>query len=99
MIRWGTTTPRAEAIAITGNLITAVGSNRDIDAYVGPDTEVLELAGNLVIPGFVESHGHFMGLGQSKLNLDLTQATSWDEIVDMVAIAVVDAQQKSAKKK
>ena len=85
--------PQAEAIAMTGDRITAVGSNRDIDAYIGSETEVVELAGQLVIPGFIEGHGHFMGLGQAKMNLDLTQVTNWDEIVDMVAHVAGDAPQ------
>ena len=60
--------PEAQAIAIRGDRITALGSNDDIQRYVGPETKVIDLAGQTAIPGLIESHGHFMGLGQSKIN-------------------------------
>jgi len=76
-----------EAIAINGHTITAVGSNADIEPYIGPETEVIELGGRLAIPGFIEGHGHYMGLGRAKQILDLTQVKNWDEVVSMVAAA------------
>ena len=82
----------AEAIAVNGYQITAVGSNDEISAYVGPETEVIELNGRFAMPGFIEGHGHYMGLGRSKQILDLNQAKNWDEIVSMVAGAVDKAQ-------
>lgn len=50
--------PRAEALAVTGGRITAVGSEAEIRALAGPDTETVDLAGRTVLPGFVEAHGH-----------------------------------------
>jgi predicted amidohydrolase YtcJ len=82
----------AEAIAVNGYQITAVGSNDEISAYVGPETEVIELNGRFAMPGFIEGHGHYMGLGRSKQILDLNQAKNWDEIVSMVSGAVDKAQ-------
>ena len=79
--------PEAEALAVTGYTITAVGTNDEIAGWVGPSTEVVELDGRLVIPGFIEGHGHYMSLGRSKMILDLTTATSWDDIVQMVGDA------------
>ena len=79
--------PEAQAIAINGYTIAAVGSNRQIGRYVGPNTEVIDLQGMLAIPGFIEGHGHFMGLGRAKMILDLTTANSWDDIVAMVGRA------------
>lgn len=79
--------PQAAAIAISGYTIRAVGSRQEIQRYVGPDTRVIDLQGQLAIPGFIEGHGHFMGLGQAKMQLDLTTAHSWDDIVAMVAEA------------
>ena len=79
--------PEAEALAVTGYTITAVGTNEEIAGHVGPSTEVVELDGRLVIPGFIEGHGHYMSLGRSKMILDLTTATSWDDIVQMVGDA------------
>ncbi len=79
--------PEAEAIAIEGYRIVAVGSNREIDARVGPGTEVIELEGRLAIPGFIEGHGHYMSLGWAKTVLDLGHATTWGEIVERVGKA------------
>lgn len=83
--------PEAEAVAIRGDRIIAVGSNREIEGHTGPGTRVLDLEGRLVVPGFIEGHGHFMGVGTAQLNLDLTGAADWDEIVDMVAAAAGEA--------
>ena len=81
-----------QAIALTGHEIAAVGSNEKISAYIGPETEVVELNGRLVIPGFIEGHGHYMSLGRSKQILDLNNVRNWDEIVNKVAVAVDQAQ-------
>ncbi len=70
----------------------ALGSNRDIEPYVGPATDVVDLAGQTAIPGFIEGHGHFMGLGQSRMVLDLMDTTSFEEIVAMVEEAVKSAR-------
>jgi len=83
--------PRAEAIAIRGFEIIAVGSNRKIDAYIGPETNLVELEGRLAIPGFIDGHAHFLSLGQAKMILDLTQAATWAEIVEQVAAAARQA--------
>jgi predicted amidohydrolase YtcJ len=79
--------PHSEAVASRGGRIVAVGSAADMRAHIGPQTRVVELAGRTVIPGFIEGHGHFVGLGEAKQNLDLTKAESWDAIVEMVRVA------------
>lgn len=84
--------PQAEAVAIAGDRIVAVGSNETIAAYVGEATEVIDLEGRLAVPGFIEGHGHFMGLGESQMILDLQDVKSWDEIVGMVASVAADAE-------
>lgn len=84
--------PDAQALAARGGRIVFVGSNADAAAYVGPNTQVLDLAGQLAIPGFIEGHGHFTGVGESRINLDFMSATSWDQIVQMVAQAVERAR-------
>lgn len=81
-----------QAIAVSGYEITAVGSNEDIAAYIGPDTRVVELNGRFVMPGFIEGHGHYMGLGRAKQILDLSTVKNWNEVVSMVATAVDKAQ-------
>lgn len=81
-----------EAIAVSGYEVLAVGSNEEISAYIGEATEVVELAGRFAMPGFIEGHGHFMGLGRARQILDLTQVKNWEEVVNMVAVAVDMAQ-------
>jgi len=84
--------PEAQAIAIRGDRIAAVGSNDAIQPYIGPSTQVIDLRGQLAIPGLIESHGHFMGFGQSKMTLDLMDVKDWTAIVWMVAAAAKHAQ-------
>ena len=80
--------PTAGALAIRGDTIAAVGADADVSALIGAKTQVIDLKGATVIPGFVESHGHLMSLGQSRLNVDLNGAKSYDEVVARVAAAV-----------
>jgi predicted amidohydrolase YtcJ len=83
---------QAQAIAISGHQIVAVGSDEQISAYIGADTEVVELAGRFAMPGFIEGHGHFMSLGRARQILDLNDIRNWDEAVNMVAVAVDQAE-------
>lgn len=84
--------PRAEAIAVKEGRILAVGSNAEIEKFKNDNTEVIDLQGNFAMPGFIEGHGHFAGLGQSLMNLNFLKSRSWEEIVAMVA-----EQAKTAK--
>ncbi|CAN5848128.1 amidohydrolase [soil metagenome] len=84
--------PEAQAIAVRGDRIVAIGSSAEIQNYSGAATRVIDLKGQLVIPGFTESHGHFTGIGQAELNLKLMPVKSWDEIVAMVAEAARNAK-------
>jgi predicted amidohydrolase YtcJ len=84
--------PEAQALAVRGDRIVAVGTGADIKAYVGPATQVVDLQGQLAIPGFIEGHGHFNGVGTAELQLKLMKTTSWNEIVSMVAAAVKTAK-------
>ena len=82
----------AEALAAKDGRIVFVGSDEAAGSWIGPDTEVLDLEGRLAVPGLIEGHGHFWGLGESKLQLALESAASWDEIVAQVAEAVEGSQ-------
>jgi predicted amidohydrolase YtcJ len=84
--------PEAQGLAARGGKIVAVGSNKSVDALVGPSTRVIDLQGRLAIPGFIEGHGHFTELGATKMELDLRGAKNWDEIVAMVAVAASKAK-------
>ena len=79
--------PSAEAVAIAGDRILAVGSNDDMAVYRGEATEVVDVAGQMVIPGFIEGHGHYTSFGGALMILDFRYAESWGEIVSMVADA------------
>lgn len=84
--------PQVQAIAVTGGRIVATGFNDQIAAQIQPSTKVIDLDGHLAIPGFIEGHGHFTGIGQMKMNLNLRDAKSWDQIVAMVAAAAKEAK-------
>jgi predicted amidohydrolase YtcJ len=74
----------AEALAAADGEILAVGSESDVEPHVGSNTRVVDLDGRLAIPGFIEGHGHFMGMGEAQMQLDLMDTESWDQILAMV---------------
>ncbi len=84
--------PEGEAIAMTAGKVTYVGTGVDIMRYIGKKTEVIDLNGALAMPGFIEGHGHFTGIGEAKLGLELMHTKSWDEIVAMVGEAAKKAR-------
>jgi predicted amidohydrolase YtcJ len=84
--------PVARAIAVRGERIVAVGSDADVAKTTGPRTQVIDLRGQLAIPGFIEGHGHFTGVGQFRMGLDLREARTWDDIVAQVARAAKQAK-------
>ena len=81
-----------QALAVRGDRILAVGSDADISRYIGASTEVIDLDGRLAIPGFIEGHGHFTGVGSAQLNLNLMKVKNWDEVIAMVKDAVAKAE-------
>jgi len=84
--------PFAQAIAVRGDRIVAVGSEEEIAACIGPRTRELRWPEGFAMPGFIEGHGHFLGVGDARLQLDLRGAESWDEIVAQVAAAVAESR-------
>ena len=84
--------PVVEALAVRGDRIAALGGNADAAKWTGAGTKVIDLHGMLAIPGFIEGHGHFTGLGEFRLGLDLREARTWDEIVAQVARAAKQAK-------
>lgn len=73
------------AIAIKDGVVSALGQDEDLLKTKRDDTDVIDANGAFVIPGLIEGHGHFSGLGQSLMNLNFLKSKSWDEIVAMVA--------------
>ena len=84
--------PKAEALAVRGDVIVAVGTDKEIQPYIGKSTQVIDLTGKLALPGLIEGHGHFTAIGQARMNLNLMDARNWDEIVAMVSQAARQAQ-------
>ncbi len=83
--------PMVEAVAVKGDKIIFAGSNEGINKFKAETTEVLDLGGRTMTPGFIEGHGHIMGLGYNELNLDLLNTKSYDQVVDMVKEAAEKA--------
>src|SRR5579872_1652497 len=61
--------PEAQALAASCDTIVAVGSDSDIQLYIGPQTKVVDLQGALATPGFIDAHAHFTGVGEAARNL------------------------------
>src|SRR5688500_1831378 len=76
---------RAEALAVSGNRIASVGTNKRIKNFIGPATRVIDARGRLVLPGFTDAHVHFMGIGNMFSSLDLRNVNSANELMDRIA--------------
>jgi predicted amidohydrolase YtcJ len=72
--------PRAQAVAVTGQRIVFVGSDADVQKYVGPHTRVVTLEGATVVPGMTDSHYHFLGVGQRELSFNLEGTKSLSDL-------------------
>ena len=81
------------ALAARDGRIVALGSDADVASFIGSNTQVIDLDGALAIPGLIEGHAHYMGVGRSTLQLNLMDVANWDEAVDMVAAAVATAEE------
>lgn len=79
--------PTAEAVAVVGDKIAFVGSNEEADLWISDTTQVLDLNGKTVTPGLIDGHAHIMGVGYNRLNLDLMEVKSYEEIVEAVTEA------------
>ena len=77
--------PRAEAVAVLGERIVAVGAASVIDAWRGPGTRVIDAGGKLVLPGFDDAHVHFMDSGLGLASVQLKDASSPQEFASRIA--------------
>lgn len=71
--------PEAEAVAVVGNRIAAVGSTKDIRRWIGPQTKILDLQGKRVVPGFNDAHVHFLDGGAGLASVQLRDAATQEE--------------------
>jgi len=76
--------PRAEALAVTRGRLVLVGSRLEVEALVGPRTDVWDLGGATVIPGMVDAHAHLVSLGTALRTVDLVGTRSYDEAIARV---------------
>jgi predicted amidohydrolase YtcJ len=83
--------PKAEALAAQGGKILAVGTDGEIERYVGKGTQVVDLSGLTAVPGLIEGHGHLTGLGRARRTLDVSGARTWDEVVELARSAAAKA--------
>lgn len=82
---------RVQALAIAGGKILAAGSNRQILELKAPNTQVIDLGGHFVMPGFNDAHTHLASAGFEKLNVDLVGTKSLDEMKERIAARVKSA--------
>ena len=83
--------PKAQAVAIIGNQIAVVGTDADVEPYIGPETRVIDLNGQAVVPGLKESHGHLIGIGRAKMIVNLVGISGYNELIERVKAAAEKA--------
>jgi predicted amidohydrolase YtcJ len=74
----------ANAIAIKEGRILQIGDSIEIQKLTGKNTKTIRLDGQMVMPGFIEGHGHFMSMGKNLQNLDLMEIKNFDDLLDSV---------------
>ena len=77
-----------EAVAVRGDKIIFVGSNKEVEKYILPSTDIIDCSGKLVLPGLTDAHAHIHSLGDELTTLNVTGTTSYQEIIDRVAARV-----------
>jgi predicted amidohydrolase YtcJ len=77
--------PLAQAVAVLGDRIVAVGSTSAVDAWRGPNTKVIDAAGKLLLPGFNDAHVHFVSGGEQLDNVQLKDVTNPQEFARRIA--------------
>jgi len=74
-----------EAVAVRDGEIVRVGNSYDVEFLAGIDTEVVDLAGGVVLPGFIDAHTHLTTVGRYLVHADLSGATDPESAVDLLA--------------
>ena len=85
--------PRAEAVLVVGDRISGVGSDSEIEAFIDKGTEVIDLGGRTLVPGFIDCHAHPMGYGESLMSVDC-RTPLVSSIQDMVSAIRRKAEEK-----
>jgi len=74
----------AQAVAIREGVIVAVGTDAEVEALAGPGTRVIDMAGRMVLPGFIDAHVHASAAGLERLRCDLSEAHELDDYLALV---------------
>lgn len=85
----------AEAIAVAGNRILAVGTSEEIAAFIGDETEIVELEGRAVVPGFIDAHTHLQGTAEAlyfRLPIHIPPLENAGQVLDKVRTRVQELQ-------
>ncbi len=82
--------PWAEALAVRGDRILAIGTEEEISELAGPETAIARLEGGLVVPGFNDAHVHMVEGGESLIGIQLRDAATREEFRDRIARYVAD---------
>lgn len=80
----------AEALAVVGERLVAVGSAAEVAPWIGPATKVIDLGGRRVVPGFIDAHTHFVSGGFALLGLDLRHTASPEEFARRIGAAAAE---------
>lgn len=84
--------PVVEAVVVLADTIAFAGTEKEAREWVGEETKIIDLQGKTMVPGFIEGHGHFMGVGINELDLDLSGVANFEELVEKVKLAVRTAK-------
>ncbi|MDQ1639303.1 MAG: hypothetical protein QOF62_2642 [Pyrinomonadaceae bacterium] len=84
--------PNAQAVAVKGDRIIFVGSNRDVQKYIGKNTRVVDLKDETVVPGMTDAHHHLEGVGFREMTLNLEGVNSLEEFLAKVKARVDQAR-------
>jgi predicted amidohydrolase YtcJ len=88
--------PWAEAVAAKDGKIAVVGADKDIAAWIGPETRVIDAGKHLVIPGLIDAHTHFSSGGRSLISLSFRGVRSIEKVQEMIAAKIKELPPGSA---
>ncbi|MGD2295984.1 MAG: amidohydrolase [Candidatus Aminicenantes bacterium] len=89
-------TPEVQALAVKDGEIIAMGSKKEMEEYIGPETHVLDVRRKRVIPGFIDAHCHFSSGGHSLTMIDLGEAQSIASIQEKIAARIKELPEGDA---
>lgn len=81
-----------EAVAISDGRFVEIGTNEQIERYIGDDTRIIELNGEMVLPGLIDAHAHLHSLGDKLASLNTSECKSFEKLVNKVENRVNDVK-------